>query len=646
MSEFKKLFEPIKIRNTTFRNRIMATPTSLTWADYTGAPNDNTIFYYEDKARGGACSVTLSETTISRTDASRGVGHYIVPTTEFDPTPQLAKIVEAIRRHGAVPSVQIHHAGDVTFPELIGGRSPIGPDTYTRPDGVSVVGMDEDMMHRVAGEFAEAAWWAKQIGFGMVQVHGAHGWLLAQFMSAATNHRKDQYGGSIENRARFPLMVVKAIRERVGEDFLIEYRLSGDEHLKGGITKEEAGEFGAMIQDYVDIIHVSAGSYYTARQYTFPGSYQSHDINTDLAAEMKKHVHIPVATVGAHKDPRIMEQILEEGKADFIAIGRGIIADPELPHKIWDCQMEDIRPCIRCNNCLGKKYDGLNNCDINPMAGNELFTVRTPAVQVKRKVLVVGGGPGGIMAAVTAARRGHEVLLVEKEKELGGTLKFAGYDPHKHDLDYYRRYLIRQIEKSNVEIRTETECTEELLREYRPYAVICAVGATPIVPNITGKEKLKGMMAEEAYQHADQVGNRVVIIGGGMVGCELGIFLADKGKDVTVVEMQDMVAKEANRIHRDSMMEVFEPNVKAKVQSKCVEIKEHGVIIEGADGAREQLEADTVIYAVGMKARTDVVEKLRSTGLYRRFFTIGDCNTPSRIKDATHGGYYAAMDII
>jgi 2,4-dienoyl-CoA reductase-like NADH-dependent reductase (Old Yellow Enzyme family)/thioredoxin reductase len=651
--QYRHLFSPIKVKNTIFRNRIMATPTSLTWADaFTGDPNDNTLFYYEDKARGGAASVTLSETTISRTDgASRGVGHYIVADPERgNPGPQLIKITEAIRRHGAVPSVQLHHAGDVTWPAFIGGQDPWGPQEWTRPDGVHVRAMDLDAMEMIAEHFAEAALAAKKIGFEMVQIHGAHGWLLGQFQSGATNRRTDAFGGSAENRARFPLMVLKAVREKVGPDFPVEYRMSGDEHLAGGIAVDEAAVFASMIQEYVDIIHVSAGSYYTAREYTFPGSYQARDTNTHLAEAVKKRVRVPVATVGAHMSAEIMENILAEGKADFIAVGRGFIADPSFPNKIEAGRAEDWRPCIRCNNCLGRKYDGMNNCDVNPTAGAELWTVRTPEVKEARKVLVIGGGPAGMQAAITAAQRGHRVILAEATDSLGGALKFSFRDDHKKDLSGYTDWLKAQVSKHAVDVRLETTADPAFIEREKPYAVICAVGAMPIKPSFPGTESLTGHFATDVYLDPEAVkGEKVVVIGGGLVGCEVGIFLAARGKAVTVVEMGDEFAPDANIIHRDSMNEAIQKagdKLRILTGKKCEEIRADGVKVKNKDGSEEIIAADDAVYAIGFTPRHELMLTLQKAKGVTRFFAVGDCRVSSRVKNAIHGGYYAAMDIV
>jgi 2,4-dienoyl-CoA reductase-like NADH-dependent reductase (Old Yellow Enzyme family)/thioredoxin reductase len=651
--KYPLLFSPIRIKKTLFRNRIMATPTGLAWADaFTGAPNDNTLFHYEDKARGGAASVTLSETAVSRTDgAPRGVGHYLVgePDNPGHPGQQLTKITEALWRHGAVPSIQLGHAGNMTWPLLISGQDPWGPSEWTRPDGVHIRAMDEDTMHMIAEDFATAAAAAKSYGFGMVMIHGAHSWLLGQFQSSATNWRKDKYGGSVENRARFPLMVCKAIRDKVGSDFMVEYRMSADEHLKDGIVLEDAVEFATIIQDYVDIIHVSGGSYSATREYMITGIYQPKDIHTRHAEAIKKKVKIAVATVGAHMDPDIMERILQEGKADFIGVGRGFIADPEWVHKIEDDCRDDWRPCIRCSNCLGRKYVGYNNCDVNPIAGSEMWTLRTPEVRTKRKVLVIGGGPGGMQAAITAAERGHQVILAEKTGELGGMLKFSYQDDHKSDLAGYTDYLKRQVAKHAVDIRLNTEVTPAYIEKEHPYAVICAIGAEPIAPKFKGMDSLPCIQAIEAYNDPSLVkGNEVVVIGGGLVGCEVGIFLAAKGKKVTVVEMLEEYASDANVFHKSSMQETLRmlgDQYTILTSARCEGITSQGVRVT-CQGKEELLPANSVVIAIGMRSRHELVMELQKTLDVKRFIAIGDCQKPSRVKGAVHGSYYAALDII
>ncbi|MGY3749403.1 oxidoreductase [Vagococcus acidifermentans] len=656
MREFANLEKPITIRGITFKNRIMAAPVGFVWPDpWSSMPDAHTILNHEDRARGGAAVVTLGETAVSRTRSMRrSDGDVLVPDEErlIYPAQAWLKLTDSIIRHGAIPNIQLFHAGEATEPKWIHGQNPIGPTGYTRDDGVTVEEMDEEMMNTVADEFAEAAFQAKFANFPMVMLHGAHGWLLAQFFSKLTNKRTDKYGGSLENRARFPLMVVKRIRERCGEDFIIEYRMSGDEHLDGGSTLDEAVEFGKMLEEYVDILHISSGSYYASRQYTFPTIFTPHGCNLHLAEAFKKGgIKVPIASVGAFWDPELMDQAIAEGKADFVAVSRQIAADPMFPRKIFTGFKEEVRPCTRCINCLGNKYVGRNECDVNPIMGNEIYTIRTPDVKEKRKVLVVGGGPGGMNAALTAAQRGHEVILAEKSDQLGGNLKFTDYDLHKGRLKDYKDYLIRQVKNERIDVRYNTNVNQAYVEQEEPYALIVAVGAEKVRPNIKGIDKKHVMYAIDAYYHQDSIGDKVVMIGGGLSGCEVGLHFADSGKEVTVIEMTEELAAGANVIHRAAVLEMMEEKTTYYLNSEVVEITDTGVLARDKKGNDIRVDADTVIYCVGTKRKEDVVEHLRSSRYYKLFFPIGDCVpgsaiTSKNIKDAVHGGYFAAMDII
>jgi 2,4-dienoyl-CoA reductase-like NADH-dependent reductase (Old Yellow Enzyme family)/thioredoxin reductase len=651
MTKYPNLFSPFTIRNTTFRNRIFASPILMTWPNYDGAPQLTGLFFNEDKARGGAAMVSMGETVVNRTHAARGNASFITPAEGRDgydsPSDMLIKNADAIRRHGAVPEIQLLHGGiQMATPFVSEKRRPIGPVGFIRKDGIEVIGMDEKLMQEVCDDFEKAARIAKTCGYGAIQIHGGHGWLLSQFLSPLDNHREDEYGGSLENRAKFPMRVIDAVRKGAGPDMIIEYRISGDEYAEGGMKIDEVSDFGVMIQDKVDIIHVSAGSYWGASNYLFPSIYQPHNMNFANAAIMKKKVRIPVSVVGGIYDPDDMERFLAEGNVDFFCICRALVADPGLPKKIYYGKQEDVRPCIRCVNCLGRKYDGHHNCDVNPITGNETYTLRMPPVQNRQKVLVVGGGPGGLTAAATAAERGHEVILVEQSDSLGGILKLTDVDSHKHDLRRFKDWMIRQVYKNDVDVRLNTKATSELLGMLKPDAVIVASGSSPITPKFKGMDKTTTMHATEVYTDIDRVGKVVVMVGGGLAGCEVALHLSALGRKVTIVEMTNEVAplKDTNRVHKDAVMEQLHKHVPYLTSTVCKEITSEGVVVTDGEGKERVLPCDTVVYAVGMSPNKDTVEELRAA--FGWVTAVGDCEGPATIRKAIHHGYFAAMDIV
>ncbi len=652
MKKYQHLFSPYRIKNVTYRNRIFATPTGLTYPDeYTGEPGFKTVLFYEKKARGGAASVTLGETAINNIDCVRRPNvDRIRPdfSKMFLPKKGWVKVTDAIKRHGAAPSIQLSHAGMFSEPFFINGNTPIGPVDMVKENGTVVRGMNQDDMKRIANDFAEAAWSAKDSGFQQVMLHCGHGWLIGQFLSPHWNTRTDEYGGPIENRAKFPLMVIDAVREKVGENFIIEIRISGDEHQKDGWPIEDVIKFAHMVEGKVDLIHISAGDYHNSDQYCFSTVFMPHNCNVHIAEALKKGgVKTPLVTVGSINDPKEMERLIAEGITDFVAIGRGILADSDLPKKIHLGKEDDIRPCIRCCNCMGGLYEGYYQCDINPLAGQEAYLLKTPDVEETKRVLVVGGGPGGMQAALTAATRGHKVTLVDKNNKLGGTLQFTDVDAHKGDLREYKNYLIHQVEKHGVDIRLSTQADITLLEELQPQSIIVASGAQPRILNTKGAEK--AYHATESYYTPEIVGNKIVMIGGGLIGCEVALHLAELGKNVTVLEMQDQLAGEANIIHKASLFEQIEKNkdlIRGITKAQVEEITDTGVTYVDQSGDKLFIEADTVLYAIGMVPNDDIVEELRAWDGWETFRPIGDCTGASIVRKAIHDGYHAAMDII
>ena len=605
-----------------------------------------------DRAKGGAASVTIGESPVNYLGACKEPFPNVDYTDFNDPTmAKYRELVSAIKKNGAIAIIELNHVGLCAEPKP-GLEYAYGPMSFTRPNGVEVRAMDEAMMQEVIDDFIKAALWMKEAGLDGIMLHAGHGWLLHQFLSPRTNHREDQYGGSLENRARFPLMVLSAVREAVGPDYLIEMRVSGEECMgEEGMHIDETVEFCKMAQKYVDLIHVSVGVYNNpVLSGEFSSMFQPHGLNREDAAAIKAAVDIPVAVVGGITSPEIAEEMIAMGQCDLVAMGRPLTADPEFPNKVMEGRADDISQCIRCYKCFPGEIEGLDlaelpkmfGCSVNPSAfcyDQELLK-RVP--DRSKKVLVVGGGVAGMTAAVTAWDRGHKVTLVEAKDKLGGLLFFTDTDYYKEDMKKFKNLLIRRVESRDIKVLLNKSYTPEDIASSDADEIILAIGSTPLIPPINGIEN--AMQALELFPDHSKAGKKVVMVGGGLVGCEVGIDLARAGKEVTIVEMGPKLAPESYPMHRIGLMNEMEGLVTAYTDLKCTEIRKDGITCVDLDGNEVVLEGDTIVHALGMRARSKDVEELQAAAKVP-VTVIGDCVRAAKVYEAGLQGWTAAMKL-
>ena len=558
-------------------------------------------------------------------------------------------LADAVARHGAVPSVELSHSGQYAGTYLVDkdkkkSLTQFGPSDWVRPDGIPVKALTKEQIADIVKSYGEAATLAKRVGFQMVMVHGGHGWLVNQFLSPAFNHRTDEYGGSFENRLRFAREVLTEVRKAVGSGFPIEFRMSGAELFDGGYTLEDGVKIAQGVEDLVDLIHVSAGSYQFGFFTTHLPMFAPHGNNVYLAAEIKKHVHKPVATIGALNDPAQMEEIIASGKADVVEMARALLADPFLPNKVMAGQEDEIVRCLRCFTCMAERpTTGTRRCTVNPLIGRECEGTDVLPAARKKKVVVAGGGVGGMKAAITAAQRGHQVILLEKTDELGGILKSEQALPFKYEMYQLGLTFARQMEKEGVEVRLNTPATPELLEQLAPDALILAVGSSPIVPPLPGIDGDNVVVVNNYYLEKEKVANTVVVLGGGLAGCECAVHLGMEGKQVHLVEMRDSLAVDCNIRHRPILMQQVDKYTTVHTGLQGLRVTEDGLVCKDGEGKEVLIPGKTVICAVGQRSNRDTVNELRGCAPFVR--EIGDCARVSNITNAVYQGYHAALDI-
>ncbi len=644
MKNYDNLLKPIKVNSLFLKNRIIAAPMGG------GFVERHKIENIAAKARGGAAVVVLGSCNV---DNDRS---FIAPGWPglYEPYMEIyMDQLNIIHMYGAKASIELMHAGLWAITDHV-GKNPLGPVTMKRTigkdaDDAQIDGMTLEDMNRVADSFAESALSAKKLGFDICMLHFAHGWLPAQFLSPKFNKRTDEFGGSFENRIRFPMMIVDRVRKAVGPDYPIDMRISGDERCEDGMDPDEVIRFVQQIQSKIDMIHVSSGidKYFDLTTWVESPQLYPHLINVELAAAMKKAVKIPVTVVGGITMPDEAEKILADGKADFIAMARPLLADPDWPVKVKTGKVDDIVPCLRCTSCYHVATEGFSlGCSVNPVFCREdriRLDMQKPVPP--KKIVIVGGGPAGLKAALTASEYGHSVILLEKASKLGGLANLADFEERKIDLRNYKTYLVNKVLHSGIDIRLNTEATPDMVKELKPEVLIVGVGSVPSLAPIKGIDHPAVVQALDVYENMDDLGARVAVIGGGEIGSELGLSIAETGRQTTIIEMTGKLAPSGNILYREGLKIIMDatPGLNILLNTSCLEITEAGLRIAGKDGKESFVEADSIVIATGMKPRKELADSFY--GIAEDVRIIGDCMRPRKIDSAVYEGYFAVTSI-
>lgn len=647
--QYPHLFSPIKVGPLTLKNRIEAAPVNISNLPMSGYPTAENIAIFEGKAKGGAAIVHMGE---CRIDLKTGISHKLcIALDDPEVLPYLHAATDAIKKHNAFAAVELIHPGTRANPEYYDG--PIwGPSAGPGHLGKDYSELDQKTIDYIVERFGDAAEMAKLGGVDLVMIHAGHGWLLHQFLSPLNNRRTDKYGGSLENRARITMEVIANIRKKCGEDFPIEVRMSGTEIVEGGLTLQDQIEFAKLLDGKVDLIHVTSGTFHvpSTNQHMIPNGFLPQGCNVYLAEAIKKEMkHTPVVTVGALGDPELMESIIAEGRADIVALARPLLADPELPNKLKAGKADQVSPCLRCMACISESFvpyvrycSRIRRCPSNPTAYKEIPASQVKKAEQPKKVLVIGGGPSGMEAAAELAERGHHVILCERENELGGAMRHAKYVPFKQKVDQLMHVMIRRLERSGAEIRLRTAATPALVESLHPDVIVAALGAKAKKPEVAGAEH--AIIAEDALQRIDSLGQNVAIVGGGLVGCELALQLGMTGRTVHLLSRKKEVCRDAAYLYREGLlMELKKVPVKIYNEAECTAITSEGVTVRNADAREYTLLADTVIWAGGYLPMEDEAEQFRT--LAYDFWKIGDCAQVRKIYNARREGYNAGSNI-
>ncbi len=642
-----RLFERGKIGKMVTKNRIVMAPMGTGLSDSDGGFSRRQIDYYVARAKGGTGLIMPGVCFVDATLEAESIGLFGLNRVDsLGHLNRISELCDAVHHYGAKIAIQLSPGMGRISPVPPKGQ-PISASAvpcFWNPEATTRELTIEEIKMLVRA-FGAAAGTVKAAGADAIEIHGYGGYLVDQFQTALWNKRTDGYGGDLDGRLRFSMEIIGATRMAVGNEFPIIYKFTPAHYIEGGRDIEEGLEIAKRLENAgVAALHVALGCYEVWHR-SFPCMYEPPACEIHLSEAVKKVVGIPVIAHGKLGRPDVAERVLEEGKADFVALGRPLLADPEWPQKVKQGRPEDIMPCIGdLEGCMGRNTEmKYVSCTVNPVTGMEREYALTPAERPK-SVLVIGGGPGGLEAARVAASRGHEVALWEKSATLGGNLRAASVPDFKQDLRLLTDYLLTQVNKLGVKVELMKEATPELVQQASPEVVIIATGAAPVIPQIPGMEGDNVFSAVDLLLGRKEAGETVIVAGGGVVGCETAVYLARKGKKVTIIEMMgQLIPEKLNPVSRMGLLNLVEDSkVEVLTGTKLVEVTGEGAVVE-ADGSRRELKADSVVLALGFETESTLRDSLE--GKVPELFAIGDYAEPRKILHAMWEGFHASRII-
>ena len=603
-----------------------------------GSCTERFAAYHEAKAKGGFAMIITEDFAITNV---AGKGHkYIGGLWKDEHIPGFKEYTDRLHKWGALSIVQLHHPGRQIG--VIDADTPWAPSAIPCPFSPDMMPheMTQAEIKLVVKQFGQAAARAKAAGFDGCELHGAHGYLIEEFMSPYSNKRTDEYGGDLCNRMRFALEIIHEVREQTGPDFIIGYKLSSDEWVSGGLTIEDTKAYVPFLEEAgVDYFGVSVGVYRSGDQ-IIPSMYTEHGWIANNAKEVKSVASVPVYAIGRINDTRVANAIIKSGKADMVAMGRQSIADPETPNKAKAGCFTDIRTCVGClHGCdANVNLEKSGTCELNPIIGHESEAeYQTVMTESPKKVLVIGAGPAGLEAAIGAAKCGHSVTVYDKDRWAGGKYRLASVPPCKGELGAFIVWQMHELKKLNVPVILNTEVTKKLVDSVKPDVVIAATGTNPVVPKmIPGYDKDIVVLGTDVLSGKANTGHNVVVIGGGHAGAETANHIASYMKNVTIVELQEDIAMDEVDTPRNALLADLKKNeVRVCASTSVQEIKDHSVVVSGK--YNEEIECDTVVISIGHKPNTVLADELKAAGYDAR--VIGDAVSVGLVGPAVRAGY-------